>query len=219
LSKFYTATPPNREAIFSDSGKDADLSEKSPEKSDKTPTKEDGGSHGAPEIRPKSSNGLEGFGIVFKDLIDQNAKLVAKIKEIMEGQEQEDVLATDLSEITIDNLRILKSKAEKESRSLKEVNRMLEKQLQKTAKNLWERDYDLRDSKTRAEKLHRQLMNSVSIDPMAAFDVWDKTPLESIRDEELEKLKGKNRFLEEKVKTLQLEVQRLKGGASKAIEH
>ncbi|CZR62800.1 uncharacterized protein PAC_12697 [Phialocephala subalpina] len=219
VSKFYANTVPSTDSIFPDS-RGADFGKKSPESSEKPPTKEESGSFDAPAIRLKGSNtNLEGFGIVFKDLLDQNAKLVARIKEIMECQEQENILPSDQSDMTIEKLRIMKSKAEKESRSLKDLNKKLEKALQKTTKNLWEKDYDLRDSKTRAEKLYRELKNSVSIDPMAKFEVWDKTPLESIRDEELETLKGKNKFLEERVKTLQLEVQRLKGRALGAVEH
>lgn len=164
---------------------------------------------------------------VIRKLIDQNEKLMLKIKEIKEIKGIKGI--REFKEIRHPQGQDrMKTKEKEDVQSLKESNKNLERELSNAQKELntnaallWERSYDVRDYLTEVDNLKAQLKNSVSIDDMAEFDIRDKTLLESIQDEKLETLRREKKDLERDVRDLKLEIQRLRGkeGALGAIEY
>lgn len=175
------------------------------------------GSEDPANLSNSSGKNINEVRTVIRKLIDQNEKLMLKIKEIRQIQGQEFVRASVPLKIASDDCSRVKTKEEEDVRSLKEVNKNLERELSKAQKELstnatllWEKSYDVRDYLTEVDNLKAKLKNSVSIDDMAEFDPRDKTLLESIQDDKLDTLRREKKNLEREVKYLKLEIQRLK---------
>ncbi|RYP73425.1 hypothetical protein DL769_004227 [Monosporascus sp. CRB-8-3] len=233
-SEFPEKAPENLEsALHGSFSSERKLS--SPTKADNPlqKTKQDTGGLGEIDARLGSHRGIiEEIGAVLRELIDQNEKLVSRLGEIKQSQENTASHETDqgsvqdlsrndtaeTSEMTLEDLRSLKAKSDKEARNLKESNKYLKVELSKTKEELktkaallWEQDFDLRDCRTKVEKLQTELRNCVPVDNMVSFDIRAKTPLESMQEMNIKNLEEKNKDLEKRVEDLEEEIQELKG--------